>query len=221
MVISRHPLVVSRGTGLTGYTELSQRHHSLLIPDAVAWGTGLDGIGDKARCQMSVMLFDHPRIGVPKVLRVAKHQFMPTAARTMVPEKGGALVRQYDVAGLAALALPEAAVNDAESPSGRAKPAKPGTRRFVNGDTNRTLGPIQICRPLMQHGFLPFRGPVQEPYKGTSQSRQDFIAGRITVRKNSEPPVHRSARVCQWVLVSARWSFCSASHFCSGTTSPM
>jgi hypothetical protein len=48
---------------------LPQRHQPLVILDAVARGTGPDGIGDEARGQMPVMLLDHARVGMPEILR--------------------------------------------------------------------------------------------------------------------------------------------------------
>ena len=48
---------------------LPQRHHPLVVLDAVARSTGPNRIGDEARGKMAVMLLDHAGVGVPQVLR--------------------------------------------------------------------------------------------------------------------------------------------------------
>jgi hypothetical protein len=68
--LAAHVIPLSGVSGLPPRAELPQRHDlALVILDTVPWGTGLDGIGDEARCQMPIMLLNHPGIGVPEVLR--------------------------------------------------------------------------------------------------------------------------------------------------------
>jgi hypothetical protein len=74
--------------------ELPQRHHlALVVFDAVARGAGPNRIGDEARRQMPVVLLDHPRIGVPQILR--HHQQRARLARsagTRPPPAGPVIV---------------------------------------------------------------------------------------------------------------------------------
>jgi hypothetical protein len=105
---------------------LPQWRHRLVILDPVSRGTGSNRIRDKARCQMPVMPLDHPRIGVSKVLRHdhqrhAVHHCVrsPRVAEDMEADRGlnlavvASLSRRPRTAAITALALPEAAVNDA------------------------------------------------------------------------------------------------------------